>query len=318
MEEIHRMEIIINIFLQSLGGWLVLPMQLFSALGQEEFYMVVLPAIYWCANASLGVRIGFMLLISTSLNSWLKLHFATPRPYWIDARVKGLASEITFGLPSGHAMESGSLWGYFSSYVKKRWLSILVFVVVFMIGVSRIALGVHFTSDVVVGWLAGGLLLLAFLIWEKPFSEWIQGLTLQMQLLMAVLSSLGIVAITLILQAIDRTWNPPAAWLVNEPGIAPLDPSGLISLAGTWLGLASGLAWVYKRHGFLAPAKSFKVNLIRYAIGIAGVVVIWFGLGAIFPRTLDAAALGLRYVRYSFVGGWVGALGPLVFMKLKV
>ncbi len=34
--------------LQGLGGWLVTPMKLFSFLGTEDFFMVVLPVIYWC------------------------------------------------------------------------------------------------------------------------------------------------------------------------------------------------------------------------------------------------------------------------------
>ncbi|HVP22221.1 MAG TPA: phosphatase PAP2 family protein [Anaerolineaceae bacterium] len=293
-------------------------MKAFTALGQEEFYLVVLPAIYWCVNAALGVRIGCMLIITTSFNSMLKLVFTSPRPYWIDARVKGIVTEPSFGLPSGHAMNSTGLWGYFSSQVKKRWFSILVGVIVFMIGLSRIALGVHFTSDVLAGWLAGGLLLAAFLKWEKPVSDWIKRMAVQTQILWAVLSSLGIIAVTLVLIAIDSPWNPPAAWLANAPDIAPLDPSGPVSLAGVWLGFACGLAWLHKRHGLLKPAKSFKLKVLRYVIGMVGTGVIYAGLAAFFPHGLDIMAMGLRYVRYAFIGAWVGAFAPLVFLYLKV
>jgi membrane-associated phospholipid phosphatase len=318
MEEIHHLEIIINIFLQSLGGWLVLPMQVFTALGQEEFYMLVLPAIYWCINPRLGVRVGFMLILTTSLNNWLKLAFASPRPYWIDTRVKGIVLENSFGLPSGHAMNSTSLWGFWASQVRKRWFTILIVAIVFLIGVSRIALGVHFTSDVVVGWLVGGLLLSVFLKWEKPAAEWIQRMTLARQIWLAVISSLFILAISFGVQALDANWQPSPDWPANIPGIAPLDPNSMVTLAGTWLGLAASLAWLYRKHRFINPPKTFGRNLLRYLVGAAGVALIWFGLGAIFPRTLDFISLTLRYTRYVLVGGWVGALAPLLFLKLKV
>ena len=32
--------------LQSLGSWLVIPMQSFSLLGAEEFYMLILPLVF--------------------------------------------------------------------------------------------------------------------------------------------------------------------------------------------------------------------------------------------------------------------------------
>ena len=43
---------------QSLGDWLVSPMQFFSFLGTEEFYILILPILYWCIDTSLGIRVG--------------------------------------------------------------------------------------------------------------------------------------------------------------------------------------------------------------------------------------------------------------------
>lgn len=318
MEEIHRIEIIINIFLQSLGGWLVLPMQLVSALGAEEFYMLVLPVLYWCVNASLGIRVGFMLILTSSVNAWLKLLFALPRPFWADASVKALVSETSFGLPSGHAMNSTSLWGFFASQVKKRWVTIAVVVVVFLIGFSRLVLGIHYLTDVLAGWLFGGVLLFIFLKLERPVTAWIKRLGLGGQITLAILSSLALIAITYLFIALDSPWNPLAVWIANAPNLVPLDLSGMVSLAGTWLGLATSLAWMYRRNGFIKPGKSLRMNAIRYILGAAGVAVILFGLGAIFPRSLDFIALTLRYARYALVGAWVGAFAPLLFERLKV
>ncbi len=56
------------IVIQSLGGWLEVPMKFFTFLGSDNFFYLVLPLIYWCIDASLGLRIGFILIASASFN----------------------------------------------------------------------------------------------------------------------------------------------------------------------------------------------------------------------------------------------------------
>jgi hypothetical protein len=68
------------LFLQSLGDWLVYPMRFFTFLGQEEFFLLVMPAILWCISMSLGLRIGLILLLADNFRIILKLVFTTPRP----------------------------------------------------------------------------------------------------------------------------------------------------------------------------------------------------------------------------------------------
>lgn len=90
------------VMLQGLGNWLELPMKFFSFLGTEDFFMVVLPVIYWCVNTTLGMQVAVILMLSSSVNSALKLAFHGTRPYWYSPTVKGLASETSFGVPSNH------------------------------------------------------------------------------------------------------------------------------------------------------------------------------------------------------------------------
>ena len=78
-----------------------------------------MPALYWCIDARLGLRVGMILLLSNGLNAVLKLAFHTPRPYWVDARVTGFAAESSFGLPSGHAQSAASVWGLLASSFRK-------------------------------------------------------------------------------------------------------------------------------------------------------------------------------------------------------
>ena len=87
---------------QSLGVWLEMPMKIFSLLGSEEFFLVFLPLVYWSVDAALGLRIGLILMVGTSVNDLFKMALHGPRPYWVSTKVQGMASETSFGVPSGH------------------------------------------------------------------------------------------------------------------------------------------------------------------------------------------------------------------------
>ena len=44
------------LFLQTLGAWLKPVMQFFTFLGEENFFIVVMPALYWTIDPGLGTR----------------------------------------------------------------------------------------------------------------------------------------------------------------------------------------------------------------------------------------------------------------------
>ena len=66
------------IAIQSLGGWLELPMRFFTFLGYENFFFLVLPLIYWSVDAALGMRVALVLAASNNLKPIFKLLFAAP------------------------------------------------------------------------------------------------------------------------------------------------------------------------------------------------------------------------------------------------
>ncbi|GIV64750.1 MAG: hypothetical protein KatS3mg046_010 [Bellilinea sp.] len=166
-------------FIQSLQGGLGGLVSLFKGitfLGNEEFYLLIIPLLYWCVDAGLGLRIGVMLIFSNVFNSALKLAFHSPRPYWVDLDVRAFSSETSFGMPSGHAQNAASLWGLAAVKMRKTWFRWLAVLLILLIGLSRMVLGVHFPSDVLVGWGVGGLLLTAYLQLEKPVTRWFNAL----------------------------------------------------------------------------------------------------------------------------------------------
>ena len=320
LDPLHQLEIIINILAQSLGGWLLAPMQALSFMGTDNFYYFILPALYWCIDARLGLRVGVILLLSNGLNSFFKLTFHAARPYWVDERVTAYAAETSFGLPSGHAQNAASVWGLLAAFARKparKWALIALLI---LIGLSRLYLGVHFATDVLAGWALGGLLVWAVLRLEKPLTAWLSRFSLAMLLALALLSSLLMLALLLGYTLLQAGVPVPTAWsqmAFARTGveIAPYGLDGPFTLAGTWLGLLGGAAWLFRRGGLQTKVTPLQL-LLRYLLGLAGVLLLWFGLGQVFPRGLDPVSFALRYFRYALIGLWISALAPLLFIRL--
>lgn len=310
--------------LQTIGTWLVPVLIAFTALGYEEFYLLVVPFTYWCMDSGLGIRLGAMLMISQSTNEMAKLVFHTPRPYWISKEVAAFSSETSFGAPSNHAQISMSMWGTLAAWARRRWVTIVCVVVIFMIGFSRIYLGMHFISDVLIGWIIGGLLLLAFLRWEKPFIHQFIRFSLWRQLALIFLGAAFILTARGLIQELLSGWQMPAEWAANaltarpDNQIAPLEVKGVFTQIGVWLGLLGGLAWYYHRWGKFDASGTPWQLLARYLIGAAGIILLWGGLGKLFPSSTDTLGLILRTVRYLLIGLWVSAVTPLLFIRLKL
>jgi membrane-associated phospholipid phosphatase len=322
MEALHQLEINLILFFQSLGAWLATPLEAITSLGYQEFYMLIMPALFWCLDAALGFRIGIMLLLSNTFSSTVKFLFQQPRPYWIDPQVTAFSAETSFGLPSGHALNAMAIWGLMAASMRRKWFQWIMAVVILLIGVSRIYLGVHFISDVLTGWLIGGILLWAFLRLEKPVAAWLRKRTFNQMALLALGSSVFLIFMFLIPGIFLADWQVPEVWmqtaLAAYPGneIDPLSIAGAFTIAGTWFGMTLGYAWLYHRQGGFNAAGTLIQRVLRYLVGLVGVLIFWFGLGLILPEDPNFISYGLRFTRYTLVGLWVSAFAPLVFQRI--
>lgn len=305
-----------------LEDWLIPIMKFFSFLGSEEFFLLVMPALYWCVDAGLGMRVGFILLLGTSLNSVFKLAFHSPRPFWVSPHVKAFAPETSFGMPSNHAQTAVGVWGTMAAHLGRPWAWIAAAMVIGLIGFSRVVLGVHFPQDVLAGWLIGGILLWAFQKFWAPASARLKRMTFGSQVTLALIVSLSLVLLGALTNLAWSGWAMPQAWIVNAAangGAAP-DPlalSGSISSAGALFGLAFGVSWLAGRGGFSASGPGMK-RALRYVVGVVGVMVFWYGLGAVLPRGEALIPFGLRFVRYALVGAWISGGAPWLFEKLQL
>jgi len=312
------------VWLQGLGDWLRAPMEFFTFLGTEQFYLLVMPALLWCYDVRMGLRLGFILVASDGLNGLLKLALGAPRPYWVTDRVRALSSETSFGAPSGHAQNAAALWGRAGAWIGRGWAYVLFGLLILLIAASRWYLGVHYPMDGLLGLLVGGLLLWAFLRWEDAIGRRLGRLSVTQQVAGAFVVSLAVIALELAVFALTAARPIPEAWFAlaaaATPGADPIDPRSLepmFTTGGLIFGFGAGAALLIGWGQFDAKGVWWK-RLLRFLVGLAGVIALWMGLDAVFPDGQAPLALALRYVRYAAVGLWAVYLAPRAFRALRL
>lgn len=114
-------------------------------------------------DKKIGISIITNLGIVTILNQIIKFIMQRPRP--TEFRI---IEETGYSFPSGHSMVSMAFYGYLIyliyRYIKNKYIKwsliVLLSILICLIGISRIYLGVHYTSDV----LGGFLLSISYLV----------------------------------------------------------------------------------------------------------------------------------------------------------
>jgi undecaprenyl-diphosphatase len=128
-----------------------------AVLGIVSFVVVAYLLLAKSAAAALLVLVS--VLGGVTINSLLKLQFARPRPdFFVPA-----AKVFTASFPSGHAALSAITYLTLAALLARttvnrrlRYYFVAIAVALtFMIGVSRVYLGVHYPTDVLAGWCIG-------------------------------------------------------------------------------------------------------------------------------------------------------------------
>jgi len=148
---------VIMIFITNVGSYKV------------EYPLLFVVCLYWLyrKNRLFPILLSINLIGVRLLNTLFKSFYERPRP-----TTEHLVAAAGYSFPSGHAMISSGFYGFFAFLIfyelrkktNKAFLApVFIGMLILFIGISRIYLGVHYPSDVLAGFLAGGLWLNCFI-----------------------------------------------------------------------------------------------------------------------------------------------------------
>ena len=279
------------LWFQQFRPGLDLPFKSLTFLGNLEFFLVLLPLIYWSLDRRTGARLLVLFLISAYVNAIAKLVAAEPRPFQYDSRVKPLVHASGGGLPSGHTQGTVVVWGYLASQVRSGKFWIIACFLMIAIPISRLYLGVHFPTDLLGGYFLGAVLLALYLRFGLKAEAW--------------LAAKGII------------WQTAAAVVLSILLIL-ISPSGsnyALSACGALLGFLPGSA--LERHWIrFCSEGGFWKRSVRFVVGLIILLGIWLGFRFAFSG-LEPASL-FRVVRYAFVSLWAALGAPWLFVRLRL
>lgn len=279
------------LWLQQFSPALDLPFKALTLIGEEFFFLLLIPLLYWCVDKRVGTRLAILFLLSTYANVTVKALAAQPRPFTYDPRVRMLFPASGNGFPSGHTQNAVTVWGYLAACFRRRWLWILAATLMILVPLSRMYLGVHFPTDLLGGYVIGAICLLAFLYLEPRVTPWLKSLEMMAQVALAVAVS-GLFA------------------LCSSSG-----ESHAFEAAGALAGMGAGFA-LERRLVCFDSAGTPRQKALRLLLGL-GVLAGLMAATEFGPwPDRDTPMFGL--LQYALLGLW-GAVGaPSVFLRLRL
>lgn len=138
--------------------WLVEGFRALTWLGDGQVRLAIAVAavllLLWRARRQAAIWLLAVVASGAGAASLLKILIARPRPELLGA----LDHVTSMSFPSGHAWNATILFGALALLAPYRWRGgalAAAILLTFLIGLSRIVLGVHWPSDVLAGWGGG-------------------------------------------------------------------------------------------------------------------------------------------------------------------
>ncbi len=272
-------------------------MRVFTHLGDGPVQLILIALLYWVWDRELALRVGLLFMGSAVVNGVLKQGFAEPRPGWIDSASAPLSHPASFGMPSGHA-QSAATWFLVPFINRSSGLLILVFIYAFLMGFSRIAIGVHSWDQVMMGWAVGLCCVVAYRWFEALYHQKSE----QYSTLSLLMAGSTVVALMVLIAretvaAIDASQIELWTVYAQRYGVDSLGPAGLrhtVTPLGCLVGF--GVGGLIDSNREWTPSNGFSNMLVRCFIGCAMTAGLYLVFKATVPLDSEAPlALCLRF-----------------------
>lgn len=121
--------------------------------GDELVFLIISSILFWTVNKDFGYRFMMIFLGTIAVNDVLKFSISRQRPW--QAGIVDVVGEGSYGhsMPSGHAQGSMTMALALNERFgkSKQWVTPLLFTIAVLVSISRVYLGQHYLSDVIVG-----------------------------------------------------------------------------------------------------------------------------------------------------------------------
>ena len=275
-----------------------------TTLGEETAFLVIALIVFWCVDKKKGYYVMTVGFLGTMANQFLKLLCRVPRPWVLDPNFSILeqAREAATGysFPSGHTQSAVGTFGSLAVMADKKWQIRTCIAIAVLVGFSRMYIGVHTPSDVLV---SAGIACVLIGILMKPV---LQGGDREMRILIWLMSGVAIAFLLFV-----HLWPFPA-------DIDPHNYESGLKNAYTMLGCLAGVAIVYaadKKLDFPVHAL-WWVQIIKVVAGLLLVLAVK-ELTRTPLELLLGSPLIARSVRYCLLIVVAGIIWPLSFSRLS-
>ena len=303
MELLRTIEGIRSPFLDTVFG-------LITRFGEEMILIVVFCALYWCINKRAAYVMGVVFFMSSLVVQGMKIIFRVPRPWVVDPTFEPVGGAVRmatgYAFPSGHTQNAAALLGSLGAQTKAWWFRIACFTLAVLVAFSRMYLGVHFLSDVIVSLIVTfAILFVALKIVAR------EEICVKREL--AISGVIVLVGIAVLVYS---------AVLYHADGVTTYAQlRDATRAAGAAIGFAIGMfvERVYIR--FSVKTKNLGFQFVKFAIGIAGTLIFMEGIGAVNRLIHEGwevnhgIGLAVDVIRYFLVVAWITLLYPLIIKK---
>ena len=268
---------------------------LVTRLGEETIAIVVLCAIFWCISKKTAYGIGITYFLSGLTVQGSKIIFRIERPWVAYPNLNPVLSALEhatgYSFPSGHTQSATALLGSLGVAVKQIPLKITFFFFVILVAFSRMYLGVHTLLDVTVSLVVTLLILFFTLKFLSP-----EKINIKRELAVALVIVLYAVIVIVIASALYSRGRIEQNYL-----------SDCLKAAGASIGFAAGMfiERIYIR--FSVNAKNILWQVIKFILGIAGVLAVKEGL-----KLVIGTGLIVDTIRYFLMLLWMTVFFPLI------
>lgn len=301
-------------------------MKIFTDASTYGFVVFIIGLYLWCIDYKKGLHLAYAAAFTSGLNGGIKRILKIPRPFTHAPEIM-LKSIGGFSTPSGHSSISAFIYPAVLFYkpfrenlakdaqsakTQKSGSALVkikipaAIVLPLLVGFSRVYLGVHYPTDVLLGWGLGAFIFLSMMFFLP--------------------------AIEAKLSTLNRTEEDPQNIKFKKTASIRFTLAALLSFililisrekvneAGLILGLAFGNIRIFEnsKYSFDASSGTWVQKLLRFIIGsaLSCIPILIFYLLKIDSSYAQYRLY--RFLEFFMIGLIASGLAPIIFCLLKI